>query len=169
MRSFLLTLVLALAAPGAFAKPALLLVDSKDCPSENQHFTVLRRYGDEIFATAELSDVRLSGVSTVMLSYDYQPGRYYLIPIYEAENRGLPILWRDSRRALVELAIPPVQWQEWWEPLETSPLPACESRRPSSLDDPVLDPWLAVLFNQTSGDSLLSYVTTLASFNRYTR
>ena len=50
------------------------------------------------------------------------------------------------------------------------PLPlARESRPPSHLDDPVLDQWLTDLAADVNADSLFASVTTLASYNRYTR
>lgn len=159
-------------AVSAWAKPALVVIDAQDWKAVESHGVVLRDMGPRLFVAAEVS--ALASVPYQILDSEYVPGHYLLVrgPSHAAE-RGLPILWQDEAGALLKLPNAldeiPLELSGGEERLEAlAPVPG-NHHRPVPLDDPALDAWLAALGANVNADSLFAMVSTLASYNRYTR
>ncbi len=163
---------LAFFAVSAWAKPALVVIDADDLKVAESHAVVLRDLGPRLFLAAELSD--LAGLSYQIVDSEYLPGHYLLVRgASRAAERGLPMLWQDEAGALLKLPDTldglSLELSGGEERLEAaSPAPG-DHHRPPPLDDPALDAWLTALAANVNADSLFTMVSTLATYNRYTR
>ncbi|HEY3294117.1 MAG TPA: M20/M25/M40 family metallo-hydrolase [bacterium] len=167
MRQSLLLFCLTLFVSTAWSKPALLIIDRKDVPVAKVQ--VLRELKDQVFVAAEVSDLSTANIPFTLIDADYSADHYLVISVLQAREQGLSALWQDEKRALVKFDAPVMEWEGPHQRLEQGAIITRESRPPSHLDDPALDAWLSQLAAQTNADTLLSFVTTLASYNRYAR
>ncbi len=171
MKHFIWVFVTFLAV-SAWARPALVVIDSEDWKAVEAHAVVVRDLGPRLFLAAEVSD--LAGVPFQMVDSEYLPGHYLLMrgPRHATE-RGLPILWQDEAGALLRLPDTldemPLELSGGEERLEMPSPAQGDPHRPVPLDDPALDAWLTTLGASVNADSLFAMVSTLASYNRYTR
>jgi hypothetical protein len=169
MRKILFGLSLMLLTSVASSAPTLVVLEKKDASKAIEHLTILRETNKVVFAVTDaLPQIETQCIPKV-IDAAYQAGQFFLIPLKEAQATGRQILWSDNRQALVRLFAPETEWNEFHVPLELTLGIVRESRPPAHLDDPALDAWLTQIFNQTNGDSMMAYVTSLAGFNRYTR
>lgn len=174
MRRMMVILCLCGFVGAVWAKPALVIVHRSDLKSLGDKVTILRNLRETAFATAEPADLEAAQISYQLIDSEYLPNHYLLVQGHnQAAKKGLPILWQDEKGSLLRLdrsfdeAIPERVGGE--EPLEAKPARLRESRPILHLDDPNLDAWLQTLANQVNADSLFGFVSTLASYNRYTR
>ncbi|MBM3324054.1 MAG: M28 family peptidase [Calditrichaeota bacterium] len=158
----------------AWAKPALVIVHRSDLKGLENKVEILRDLRETAFAAAELADLDAAGIPYQLIDKEYAPNHYLLVQGHrQAAKKGFPILWQDRKGALLRLdrpldeTIPERVGGE--EPLEARPPGVRESHPILHLDDPNLDAWLQTLAGQVNADSLFSFVSTLASYNRYTR
>ncbi len=156
------------------AKPALVIVQRDALKGLEDKVTILRDLRETAFAAAELADLDAAQIPYQLIDREYVPGHYLLVQgARQAAKKGLPILWQDRKGALLRLdrpldeAISERVGGE--EPLESRTPAVRESNPILHLDDPNLDAWLQTLANQVNADSLFGCVSTLASYNRYTR
>jgi hypothetical protein len=153
----------------AWSKPVLLMLDRNDLTRSTAPVQVIREMSNDVIVTTDQSLLAALNVPYKMLDADYLPHHYLFV------RRGQPlavnsqVLWDDNGRLLVRVEDEISEWTGGQSPLEKAPAVTRESRRPSHLDDPALDAWLTNLAGQVNADSLLSYVTKLASWNRYAR
>ena len=173
MKYFVLAVLLSCSAC-SWGNPALVLVDRDDSKFLPAEATVVRDLGPRLFVAAELSGLTAAGIPFQIIDSEYSPNQYLLVRgPSQAAARGLPVLWQDEAGALLRLSNAPGEATYWRsggeELLEQSPPTVRESRPPAHLDDPVLDQWLTELAADVNADSLFGYVSTLASYNRYTR
>jgi hypothetical protein len=174
MKRLLIFLSLCTLVGAAWAKPALVIVHQSDLKGLEAKVTILRDLRETAFAAAELADLEAARIPYQLIDSDYVPNHYLLVqgPRHAAE-KGFPFLWQDEKGALLRLdrsldeEIPERVGGE--EPLEMRSPIVRESHPILHLDDPNLDEWLQILADQVNADTLFSFVTTLASYNRYTR
>jgi len=157
-----------------WAKPALVIVERGDIKALEGKVTILRDLREEAFVAVELADLDAAGISYQLLDREYEPNHYLLVQgPRQAAKKGFPILWQDEKGALLRLDRPfdelSTERVGGEEPLEAKPPVLRESNPILHLDDPNLDAWLQTLANQVNADSLFGFVSTLASYNRYTR
>ncbi|MFH1010172.1 MAG: M28 family peptidase [bacterium] len=158
----------------AWAKPALVIIHRSDLKGLENKVTILRDLRETVFAAAELADLDAAQVPYQLIDREYKPNHYLLVQgPRQAAKKGFPILWQDEKGALLRLdrSLDEVIRERAGgeEPLETRPSVIGESRPILHLDDPNLDVWLQALADQVNADTLFSFVSTLASYNRYTR
>lgn len=174
MKQTLVFLCVCVSVVTLWAEPALVLMERGDLKALEGRASVLRHLRYESFVAAEISDLEAAGVAYRIIDEKYIPDHYLLVRGHQqVQRKGLPVLWQDIKGALVRLPAPMDEYiteRVGGEvPLETPPPIRRESRPPSHLDDPALDQWLEDLSNEVNADTLFGFVSTLASYNRYTR
>lgn len=168
MRCLSTIVVFGLLSIAAFAKPALVVLDRDAAKPVRDVATILREHGDFVFAAAEPDELAAKRIAFQTLDAVYTPGHYLLIRRGQSEIAAHTVLWADHAAVLVRTDGPAVALGGQTV-LETVTLPPRESYPPSHLDDPALDAWLAALAARVNADTLFSYVSALAAYNRYTR
>jgi hypothetical protein len=130
---------------------------------------VIRELGDEVIATLDAGVVTSLDVPAKVIDADYAPHHYLFVRRGQPLTERSRIIWEDNARWLVRVDQEVSQWNGGQSPLEKPAEIRRDSRRPSHLDDPALDAWLTTLAARVNADTLLSYVTTLAGYNRHAR